>query len=118
MDFFQQQEVAKRNSRRLFFLFILALAILVVLVNAGVFSLWIFYHSLYSEPADALWHYITTPEAAFTSLATLLVFSAGTVHRLWQMRDGGIRLIELFDATERSEERRVGKECSLLCVTW
>jgi len=100
MDFFQQQEVAKRNSRRLFFLFILALAILVVLVNAGVFSLWIFYHSLYSEPADALWHYITTPEAAFTSLATLLVFSAGTVHRLWQMRDGGIRLIELFDATE------------------
>jgi len=104
MDFFQQQEVAKRNSRRLFFLFILALAILVVLVNLGVFSLWIFYHSVYSEPAEALWHYVTTPEAAITSLATLLVFSAGTVHRLWQMRDGGIRLIELFEATEITDE--------------
>lgn len=104
MDFFQQQEVAKRNSRRLFFLFILALAILVVLVNVGVFSLWLFYHSLYSEPAEALWHYITTPEAAITSLATLLVFSAGTVHRFWQMRDGGIKLIELFNATEITDE--------------
>lgn len=104
MDFFQQQEVAKRNSRRLSILFLVALAILVVLVNLGVFSLWFFYHGLYSAVTEAAWYYVKTPTAAFTSLATLLIFSAGTVHRFWQLRGDGMGLIELFNATELTND--------------
>lgn len=100
MDFFQQQEVAKRNSHRLSILFLLALIILVVLVNLGVFSLWFLCQGLYSTVIEAACYYAKTPIAIFTSIITVLIFSAGTVHRFWQLRGNSMGLIELFNAIE------------------
>lgn len=100
MDFFQRQTIAKRNSRRLYVLFALALAALVILVNMGVFSLWILTQPHYSAMAQGWRHYITSPMATWVSVITLVVFSLGTVQRFWQLRGNGLALIPLLKAQE------------------
>lgn len=100
MDFFAQQAQAKRASRRLLALFLLSLMCLVVLVNAGVFSVWML--STSPRPTVAMYgqHYLQTSWPWWVSLATLCVFSAGTVHRFLQLQRSTTALAELMDAEE------------------
>src|SRR5699024_12147403 len=96
MDFFEQQEQAKRASRRLLMLFLLSLMCLVLLVNAGVFSAWML--AAPPRPTLALYadDYLGTSLPWWVSLATLVVFSAGPVQRCLHLRRGPLPLADLL----------------------
>lgn len=110
MDFFEQQEQAKRASRRLLMLFLLSLMCLVLLVNAGVFSAWML--AAPPRPTLALYadDYLGTSLPWWVSLATLLVFSAGTVQRFLQLQRSTIALAELMAAEEITGTPLTAKE--------
>lgn len=85
MDFFQQQENARKLTRRLVILFVLAVIALVVLINLAMIGLWLVFSN--SMPADGVrlppyFHQVNT-------LIVLGLILGGSALEFWNLRDGG-----------------------------
>src|SRR5690606_32826083 len=83
MNFFEQQAQARRNSTRLVVLFALAVAGIVLAIDAAVFLV-----------AGANWALL-----AFTTLATVAVIGLGSLYRLASLRGGGDAVALQFGGT-------------------
>lgn len=95
MDFFDQQDQARKATRRLAWLFLLSLFVLAVLMNAGFFFLGYLYY-----PHFTLHNYIMSPVCFWTTLAALLMFASGSVRRFHQLKHNNLAVAELVNATE------------------
>jgi len=85
MDFFQQQENARRLTRRLVILFVLAVIALVILINLALTGLWLAFSN--SMSVDGLrfppyFHQVNT-------LVVLGLILGGSALEFWNLRDGG-----------------------------
>ncbi|MGB6055813.1 MAG: peptidase, partial [Burkholderiaceae bacterium] len=85
MDFFGQQEQARRQSRTLVLLFALAVILIVICVNLALALLWIWANG---EPLSAPHQY---PRGFFATntVVTLALIGTGTLIQSWNLRDGG-----------------------------
>ena len=85
MDFFEQQDQAHRQSRKLLFLFMLALVAIVLAVNASLALIWIWRSgaSLAGQHVYPRGFFVTN------TVLTLLFIGAGTLFEMFRLRDGG-----------------------------
>lgn len=116
MDFFEQQQQAKRTSRRLLALFVLSLLCLVVLVNLGVLGVWMFTSGPHPTFTAYYQHYLGTSLPWWVSLATVCLFSAGTVHRFIQLHRSTTALANMVGADEITGTSLSAKEKELTNV--
>lgn len=112
VDFFEHQEQARKQTRRLIGLLLVAVVAVVLAIN----SLWIGGHAVI---AWTLGHPLTwrvwaaDPNLRWVTLATLLVIAAGMVRGFWLLRAGGTVVAEMAGgrliapATRHEHERRL-----------
>lgn len=93
MDFFTQQERARRRTWGLFLLFGLAVAAIVIVVNGLVLGLgpMVLGTSLPPEARE--------PTLYATTALTLSLILGGTLYRIWSLRAGGSRVAMAMGAT-------------------
>lgn len=90
MDFFDRQNRARRQTVKLVLIFAAAVAAIVLAVVIVVWAGFFVYHHYTSEsqyPGFTAW--LGTAAAGWTIAATLGVIAAGSLKRLWELRDGG-----------------------------
>ncbi|MDE2430648.1 MAG: M48 family metallopeptidase, partial [Burkholderiales bacterium] len=85
MDFFEQQDQAHRQSRKLLFLFFLAVLAIVITVNVSLALVW---HWAYGARATGP---VTYPHGFFivNTAITLLFIGGGTMVEMYRLREGG-----------------------------
>lgn len=82
MDFFGRQDRARRHTWHLVAWFLLAVAAIVIAVNAVLFLLW-----QSSQGGEGAWYW--HPWSVQAVVATLLVIAFGSILEYLQLRDGG-----------------------------
>lgn len=85
MDFFEQQDQAHRQTKKLIFLFLLAVVAIVLAVNGSLALIWIWANGGARPPAHSY------PRGFFltNTLLTLLFIGGGTLLEMFRLRDGG-----------------------------
>ncbi|MEB0021581.1 M48 family metallopeptidase [Actimicrobium sp. CCI2.3] len=109
MDFFEQQEQARRQTRTLLILFLLAVSAIVLSVNVAAALLWIAYQGgKFSAP------HVYPAAFFFTNTAlTLGLIGGGTLIELFNLREGGDAVAQrvggrlVSRATSDPQERRL-----------
>ena len=96
MNFFEHQDRARRNTSILVLYF--ALAVLAIVASVGL-AIYLF---LYWSTAGslALGDWLTSPGFYWSAGLTLAVVAVGSLHKLWQLRDGGEALAAMLRARE------------------
>ena len=96
MNFFEHQDRARRNTSILVLYF--ALAVLAIVASVGL-AIYLF---LYWSTAGslALRDWLTSPGFYWSAGLTLAVIAVGSLHKLWQLRDGGEALAAMLRARE------------------
>ncbi|MCB1676853.1 MAG: M48 family metalloprotease [Halioglobus sp.] len=94
MNFFEQQEVARRNTRALVLLFLLAVAALVALTNAAVaaFLFWVRDYDLYAgsrSEAGGFWSFFSWARCGTIGLALTATIALVALVKWWQLSTGG-----------------------------
>jgi Zn-dependent protease with chaperone function len=85
MDFFGQQQQARRQTKTLVLLFVLAVITIVLAVNLALALIWIFANG---QPLAGAHHYPAGFFATNTGV-TLALIGGGTLIQSWNLRDGG-----------------------------
>ena len=85
MNFFQQQDHARRQTRTLIILFLLAVIAIVIAVNAAMTLVWIVFQGGYSPSAD----FFPRGFFATNTLVTVALIAVGTLVETYNLRDGG-----------------------------
>ncbi len=104
MNFFEHQELARKQTKRLVLLFILALACVLVAVNAAALLIW-----RYSMPGLPLPHYFYETN----TLVALALILGGTLFETWRLRAGGDEVARMVGArlvardTDQPQEKRL-----------
>jgi Zn-dependent protease with chaperone function len=93
LDFFEQQELCRRNSRRLVAWFLLAAALTVASYAAAAALLCAFFSKYWLGTAQVPWQ-VPAGVAALIGAGILAV----SAYRLWQLREGGHVVAELLGA--------------------
>lgn len=110
MDFFEQQDQAHRQSKKLILLFAIAVAGIVLAINLTLALLW-----KWSAPAGTAVHY--PPGMFVTSTVLILLFIAcGSLYQTWQLRDGGDAVAEMAGGRLLSPDSNDPDERRLLNV--
>lgn len=96
MNFFEHQDRARRNTSILVLYF--ALAVLAIVASVGL-AIYLF---LYWSTAGslALRDWLISPGFYWSAGLTLAVIVIGSLHKLWQLRDGGEALAAMLGARE------------------
>lgn len=109
MNFFEQQHQARRQTRTLIILFILAVIAIVIAVNAAMVLIWSWTQGGYSSNPDFY------PKGFFATntLVTLALIAVGTLIETWNLRDGGDAVARMAGgrpvspASQDPQERRL-----------
>lgn len=123
MDFFEQQDDARRTSKLLVPLFLLALAALVLLVNLGLFLLWSFFvlvvmlDASYTNNSIQSVSYWGNGIWIVVSLVTLVLFSIGSLKRVKQLRRSSTSVAQLLNADEIRQDTHDRDERELVNIT-
>ncbi len=98
MNFFEHQEAARRNSRRLVVLFALAVVAIVIAVNVAATVL---FHTL-SAPVGLRWHSGVLPNGFyFTNTVVVLgLIFGGTLLEMNRLKAGGVAVAQMVGARE------------------
>ncbi|MEX1121283.1 MAG: M48 family metallopeptidase, partial [Balneolales bacterium] len=112
MDFFESQENARKLTRRLVILYVLAVVLIIVTVYIVVSVIFL---DPEARMGDSLVQRLWNAELFFTvSIATLIVISSGTLFRVIQLRGGGASVAEMMggkkinpSTTDRNERQLV-----------
>ncbi len=111
MDFFQNQEKARRKTK----LLVVYFAICVAMIIVGVyFVVWVFFFFMESESktqelAGWWWH---SENFIWISLLTLVIVSAGSLYKIWRLSSGGKAIAEqmggrlIHPSTQDLQERK------------
>jgi len=104
MNFFEHQELARRNSRRLILLFVLAVIAIVVAVNVAATLL---YHTVV-VPATVRWAQAQLPNGFyFTNTAVVLgLILGGTWLEMNRLKAGGAAVAQMVGAREMDTSTR------------
>ncbi len=111
MDFFASQDVARRNTRRLMVLFVLAVILIVVAVNIAA-SL-IFQGASAKLDLDTAQGRFNPQLAIAVTVATLAVILIGSLYKIASLREGGAAVARLLGGrpvdpnTDDPNERRL-----------
>jgi len=98
MNFFQQQESARRSSRLLIVLFLLAVIAIVLAVNAALAA--IYFGVLARHGAWARYGFSALPNYFFetTTAVVLLMIVGGTIEQILELRAGGEAVAKMVGA--------------------
>ena len=98
MNFFEHQEAARRNSRRLVVLFALAVVAIVIAVNVAATVL---FHT-FSAPVGLRWHSGVLPNGFyFTNTVVVLgLIFGGTLLEMNRLKAGGVAVAQMVGARE------------------
>ncbi len=96
MNFFEHQDRARRNTSLLVGYFVMALLAIIVVVTMAVYAALFWF----SDGRYALSDWFGSANFLWCGLATLLVIVAGSLHKMWQLRDGGEGLAHMLGARE------------------
>jgi len=98
MDFFQHQELARRSSRRLVVLFVLAVIAIGVAVNLAAALLYM----TFVLPTGAMWLGSSLPNGFFVTntIVVLGLIGGGTALELHRLRAGGEAVAKMIGARE------------------
>lgn len=109
MNFFEQQDQARRQTRTLIILFVLAVIAIVIAVNVSMSAIWMWTHhaTLAGNPSY--------PRGFFfaNTMITLAFIVGGTLFETYNLRDGGDAVAQmaggrlLSPATQDAHERRL-----------
>ena len=106
MDFFDRQDAARRNTRRLVVLFGLAVAAIVVAVNVAA-RLIFFGASAKLDIGSPGWFH---PQLALAvTMATLAVILIGSLYKTASLREGGAAVSYTIKTSSRPDRRRRGE---------
>ncbi|PKM21898.1 MAG: protease [Gammaproteobacteria bacterium HGW-Gammaproteobacteria-14] len=96
MNFFEHQERARRRTGLLATYFIAAVAAIVVSVSVVIYIalLWV------SGGDYSLLNWLYSPVMHWSTAITLLIVITGSLHKTWQIRDGGVALADMLNARE------------------
>ncbi len=99
MNFFEHQEAARRSSRYLILLFVLAVVCIVLAVNAALAALYL--GTLARNSAWARYGVHALPNYFFetTTAVVLLMIVGGTVLQILDLRAGGVAVAQMVGAT-------------------
>lgn len=109
MNFFEQQDQARRQTRTLMILFVLAVIGIVIAVNVSMSLIWIWAHSAGISGQNIF------PHGFFftNTFITLLFIGGGTLFETYNLRDGGDAVAKMAGgrlvspATYDAQERRL-----------
>ncbi|HTD07089.1 M48 family metallopeptidase [Undibacterium sp.] len=109
MDFFEQQDQAHRQSKKLLFLFFLAVVAIVLAVNGSLALIWIWASGGSTSPAHPY------PRGFFltNTVLTLLFIGGGTLLEMFRLRDGGDAVAQMaggrlvLPSSQDLQERRL-----------
>ncbi len=101
MDFFAHQDVARKASRRLTVLFVIAVIVVVIAVNLAVI--------IAAGVASA-------PLIGVVTLGTLLTILGGSAVKMAKLRDGGSVVAEMMDGRRITQATKSPEELRLLNV--
>lgn len=118
MNFFQQQEIAKKQTTKLVCFFVLAVIVTIFLSHMTL-SYFVYLYETELTPKDhhnwfdpfwdkRFWHY--------TIFGVSFLVLIGIVHKLSQMKSGGKAIVDLFGARRVNSDTRDPKERQLLNV--
>ena len=128
MDFFTEQDQARRSSKLLVLLFSLAVSILIILTNVLIaITLWLFDEQLAGnyqayqqavatldyQRTDTLFDYVSWQRFALVALAVTAVIGCAIIYKWVQLSGGGKRVAEqlgghrIHPNTDDSHEKRV-----------
>ncbi len=98
MDFFEQQEIARRSTRRLVVLFAIAVILIVIAVNAVATAIYL----SFLMPAGFARTTAALPAGFFflTTCVVLGLISGGTAYKISALSGGGAAVANLVDARE------------------
>ncbi|MBT7369491.1 MAG: M48 family metalloprotease, partial [Gammaproteobacteria bacterium] len=94
MNFFESQDIARRNTKLLLFLFVMAVISLVLLTNLLVFAFINFQDS--ARMASGQYYYTWETFLAISAAVILLVILS-SLFRLGSLRQGGSAVAEMMD---------------------
>ena len=94
MDFFQSQDVARRNTKLLLFLFFLAVGSLVLLTNLLVFTLVNFQDAATMQNGV---YYFSWEGFITVSLAVVSLVAVASLFKLHSLKSGGAAVAEMMD---------------------
>lgn len=92
MDFFQHQDEARKASRELILLFVLAVLAIVVSVHLAVSFVFLWVESGRAQPFD-WWN---LERLVVVAGGTLIVVTAGSLYKIWRLSDGGHTVAQLL----------------------
>lgn len=116
MDFFDQQEQARKATRRLAGFFLLSLLVLAILMNLGFYLAGYFYLHDYPHQSWTLQNYIRSPVCFWVTLAAIVMFASGSIRRFHQLRRNDTAVAELVNATEIDMNTAASDEKQLINV--
>ncbi len=116
MDFFGQQEAARRQTSRLVFYFVLAVLCIIAAIHGVVVGITLYYQQEQGLRVDPV-AVLTDPGLiGTTTLATLAVIAFGSLFKIAQLRGGGSAVAESLGAVPVNPETRDRDERRLLNV--
>jgi Zn-dependent protease with chaperone function/uncharacterized tellurite resistance protein B-like protein len=119
VNFFEQQDIARKKTRYLVFLLCMAVSSLIAITTLFVAAF--FYFSQKHDPAEpvvfsAILHSISIEIFAVISLTVIFVIFSGSLYKLFQVRKGGKSIAEALDARLISAETKIFAERKVLNV--
>ena len=119
MDFFQQQDAARRNTRVMVILYLLAVVGVVIAVDIVIAAVYLNVSSMAMRPGAgpiAVW--LAVPKGVYIggAIATLAVIFTVSLYQIFQLRDGGSAVAEMVGARAINQDTRDPLEKRLLNV--
>lgn len=119
MNFFEQQDIARKKTRYLVFLLCMAVSSLIAITT--LFAAAFFYFGQKHDPAEpvtfsGILHSINIEIFAVISLTVIFVIFSGSIYKLFQIRRGGKSIAEALDARLISAETKIFAERKVLNV--
>jgi Zn-dependent protease with chaperone function len=117
MNFFEHQDQARRQTRTLVILFVLAVIAILLSVNGAAAVIWSWTHPLRFDDSGAL-AARTWPAGLFVvcTLLPLALISGGTLYQMFMLRDGGEAVAKMAGGRQVELASREAHERRLLNV--
>lgn len=116
MDFFEHQHHARRHTRLMLLMFVLAVTITVVMLNLLGALIWATAADMHRLPLDQLWRRLPGPLLPGITLLALAVIGGGTLYTRARLAGGGEAVAAMVGARRLARDSREPQERQLLNV--
>ena len=116
MDFFGQQEAARKQTSWLILYFVLAVLLIIAAIHGVVVGVFLWIQSEQGLPVDPIPALTDPGLLGTTAIATLLVIGFGSLYKTMQLRSGGVAVAQSLGAVPVNPDTRDPDERRLLNV--